>query len=286
MNIYSTLQAKGIDDGAAFILTLEGAAVEVHVYSGIVISAKSMRLSGDEIRTVLSRGEVKEISVQPRDVDPGNAQAAVVAAAFPAAATAALDMQKLTPARLVRLARILPGLIRSDAEQGAGAFDLVRRHIMALYPGFLPDAATIGTRLEKLGQEFGIVTPADQPLPGDLYAVPQWVFGRLDSIDDATLRDLALYFVLFGELPGRMITTTAERVTSLGAKPGWAILSKSAYPGLESSSSSSVFKNCRKIGDIGIDWHRDQKKTMSFTKADFDRMGLSADDKLTVILTD
>jgi len=285
MNIYSTLQAKGIDDGAAFILTLEGAAVEVHVYCGIVISAKSMRLSGDEIRTVLSRGEVKEISVQPRDVDPANAQAAVVAAAFPAAAAAAFDKKKLTPTRLVRLTRILPGLIRSDADQGAGAFDLVRQHIMALYPGFLPDAATIGTRLEKLGEEFGIVTPTDQPLPGDLHAVPQWVFGRLDSVD-AALRDWALYYVLFGELPDKMLTTTAERVTSLGAKPGRAILSKSAYPGLESSTSAAVFKNGKKIGDIGIDWHTDQKKTMAFTKADFDRLGLSADDKLTVTLTD
>jgi len=162
----------------------------------------------------------------------------------------------------------------------------VIRQISALYPGFLPDIATIKKRIDRLDEVFGISTSflAGKPLPVDIYSVPQWVFTHFDSISNNLMKEVVLYFLFFGEIFKKVITTVVEKETSLGAKQGFAILSKAVYPELQENSFALVFKGAEAAGEIKINWHTDKKTSILFTKADLDKLGLESEKKINLIL--
>lgn len=286
-NVYSLIEEKGFGDGMVFIALQDDTIINATVYSGIIISFKCPRLSFDQILAALSKGVIKDITFQKSEVNPETTQPDVVAQTFPASvAASALNPKRTVLSRLLRTVRIMSGLTRLDKDHGSKAFDIVSRQISALYPGFLPDIATIKKRIDRLDEAFGISTGflTGKPEPGDIYSVPQWVFTHFDAISNNLMREVVLYFIFFGEIFKKVITTVVEKETSLGAKLGFAILSKAAYPELKDSGSALVFKGAEKIGEIKIDWHTNKKNTILFTKADLDKLGLESGERINLIL--
>jgi hypothetical protein len=288
-NIYSLIEEKGFDDGMVFIALHDNTIINVTVYSGIIIFFKCPRLSFDQILATLSKGDIKDITFQKSAVNLETTHADVIAQTFPAAvAASALNPARTAFSRLLRIVRIMSGLTRLDNNHGGKAFDIVTRQISALYPGFLPDIATVKKRIDKLAEEFGVSTDflADKPLPIDIYSTPQWVFTHFDAIGDSLMKEVVLYFIFFGEVIKKVITAVAEKETSLGAKQGYAILSKVLHPELKDCKSATIFNGTEKIGEIKIDWHTDKKNLALFTKADLDKLGLKSGNKINLILMD
>jgi len=286
-NVYSLIEEKGFGDGIVFIALQDNTIINATVYSGIIISFKCPRLSFDQILDALSKGAIKDITFQKSEVNPETTQADVIAETFPAAvAASALNPKRTVLSRLLRTVRIMSGLTRFDKDHGSKSFDIVSRQISALYPGFLPDLATIKKRIDRINEVFGISTGflAGKPLPVDIYSVPQWVFTHFDAISNSLMKEVVLYFIFFGEVFKKVITTVAEKETSLGAKQGFAILSKVVYPELKDSGSALVFKGAEAVGEIKIDWHTDKKDAVLFTKADLDKLGLESGKKINLIL--
>jgi hypothetical protein len=286
-NVYSLIEEKGFGDGMVFIALQDDTIINATLYSGIIISFKCPRLSFEQILTALAKGAIKNITFQKAEINLDTMQADVIAESFPAAvAASALNPKRTVLSRLLRTVRIMSGLAKLDQDHGSKSFDIVSRQISALYPGFLPDSATIKKRIDRLDEAFGISTGflADRPLPGDMYSVPQWVFTQFDAISNSLMKDVVLYFIFFGEIFKRVITTVAEKETSLGAKQGFATLSKVVYPELKDSSSALIFNGAERVGEIKINWNADKKGAVLFTKADLDKVGLKSGNKINLIL--
>lgn len=287
--IYSTIEEKNFDEGIAFIMTHKNSIIEAHIYSGIIINFKCLRLSLDQICNALSSGEINEITFQRTEVRPETAQARVIAHTFPGAVAASAIAPARTPlSKLLKISRLLSSLTKSDKDEGRKAFDLICRQIILHYPGFLPDASTIKKRIGRVADEFGISTKFldNMPVPTDIYLIPEWVFSNFEAMGNGLMKDVALYYILFGEYLKKFVRTTAAMETSFGAKQGFAILSKAIYPQLQDNSIAIIFKGAEKVGEMKIDWHTDKKNTMLFTKVDLDKLGLDSGSKINLILKD
>ena len=284
--IYSVIEKKGFHDGIVFIVTQDNCSIEVHVYSGVIIWAKSPRLSLDQICETLAQVDLKEISFRESIESPDIVQAPLLARTFPAVAASAINPAATSPATLIKIVRLMPGLIKSDKDQGAHTFEVMRREIANRHAGFLSDVVTIKKRMFELDEKFGMGSLALEykAMPDDLTAMPEWIFRHLDSIKDSTMKDSILYFLFFGRMPAKVIRLKIEQATSLGAKHGRGILSKIVYPGLQDRGSASLFRGADKIGDLKIDWDKDEKEPIVMTKADLDHLGLRKDDKINIIL--
>jgi hypothetical protein len=288
-NVYSAIEEKGFDDGTVYIMTQNASVIEAHTYSGIIIFFKSLRLSFDQICEVLSQGDIKEITFQKAEVRPETARAEVLAKTFPGAmAASAINPARATRAKLIRIVRLMSGLIKANKDEETKAFESIRRQIAILYPGFLPDVATIKNRIDGLDEKFGVSTQflKDKPLPADIYSAPNWIFSNFEALGNSPVKEIVLYYLFFGESSKKIIRTTIEQETSLGAKQGYALLSKAVYPDLKDKGSVSVFKGVEKMGEIKIDWDKHENKTMAMTKADLDHMGLHKGDKINLIFED
>jgi hypothetical protein len=288
-SLYSTIEEKGFENGTVFIMTPNASVIEAHIYAGIIIFFKSLRLSFEQICEVLSSGDVKEITFRKSEVKPEIVQPAVVAQTFLGAVAASAINPTRTPLhKLLRVIYLLSCLVQTDKEEGMKAFDVMYRQISALYRGFLPDVATIAERVSRMGEEFGISTPVSsgKSLPADISAVPKWVFSNFKILAEGTMKDVILYFLFFGETYPKILKTTIGKETSLGAKQGFAILSKAVYPEFQGNSSVTIFRGAEKAGDIKIDWHTDKKSSILLTKADMDKLGLKNDDKVNLLFGD
>jgi hypothetical protein len=289
-NVYSAIEEKGFDDGTVYIMTQNASVIEAHTYSGIIIFFKSLRLSFDQICEVLSRGDIKEITFQKTEVRPEIARAEVLVKTFPGAmAASAINPARATRAKLIRIVRLMSGLIKANKDEETKAFESIRRQIAILYPGFLPDVSTIQKRIDGLGEEFGITTPFldGKPLPDEIYSVPEFIFRNFEPIGNSSvMKELVLYYLFFGEAARKVVRTTVEQETSLGAKEGHAKLSQMIYAEWKNSSLVSIFKGFDKIGNIIIDWDKHENKTIAMTKADIDHLGLRKGDKINLIFED
>lgn len=286
-SLYATIEEQGFDDGIIFMMTPNSSVIEAHLYSGIVIYFKSLRLTFDQICRTLASGDLTEITFRKSDIKPDAARGQMLEQTFPAAvAASAIHPARTTPSKLLRIVRLLPSLIKSDKEAGHKACEVMSRQISTLYPGFLPDVGAIKLRVGRLGEEFGISTTFldNKPLPGDIYSVPEWVFTHFDASMNGLMKEMVLYFIFFGEIFKKAIRTTVEKETSLGAKQGYAILSKTVYPALQDNGTAIMFNGAEKIGEIKIDWHIDKKSSVLFTKADLDKLGLESGSKINLIL--
>lgn len=276
-NMYSTIEEKGYDEGIAFIMTDNGGIIEAHLYGGIITFSKSLRLTPDQISLTFSSGDVKEVTFRKADVRLEVAHPATIAQTFPAAVAASAIKPEKTPLpRLFKVMRLMSNLAKSGKEEGTKAADIMFRQIATNYRGFLPDIATFKARIGKLSDEFGISTQflENKPMPGDIFGAVDWMFSSFETVKDGPIKDVALYFVLFGEVYQKAIKTTVEKETSLGAKPGSGILSKVVYPELKDMHTAQIFKGMEKVGEIKIDWHTDKKSVLLLTKADMDKLGL------------
>lgn len=289
-NAYSIIEEKGFDDGTVYIMTQNASVIEAHTFSGIIISFKSLRLSFDQICEVLSRGDIKEITFQKAEVQPETAQAEVLVKTFPGAmAASTINPARATRAKLIRIVRLMSVLIKANKDEGTRAFESIRRQIAILYPAFLPDVPTIQKRIDKLDEEFGVSTQflKGKPLPADIYSVPDWIFSNFEALGNSpVMKEVVLYHLFFGESSRKVVRTTVEQETSLGAKQGYAILSTVAYPELKDIGSVSIFKGVEKLGKIEISWDKHEKKTIAMTKADLDHLGLRKGDKINLIVED
>jgi hypothetical protein len=288
-SVYSIIEEKNFDDGTVFIMTPNASVIEAHTFSGIIISFKSLRLSFDQICEVLSRGDIKEITFQKDVVRPEEGRAQVLAQTFPGAvAASAIKPARTTPAKLIRIVRLMSGMIKANKDEGTKAFDILSRQIVTLYPAFLPDVPTIKNRTDGLDEKFGVSTQflKDKPLPSDIYSAPDWIFSNFEALGNSPVAEIVLYYLFFGQPSRKIIRTTIEQETSLGAKQGYALLSKAVYPELKDSGSVIVFKGVEKMGEIKIDWDKHENKTMAMTKADIDHMGLHKGDKINLIFED
>jgi hypothetical protein len=287
-DVFSMLREKNFESGTVFIVSRANFAVKLQVYHGVIITAGSLHMSLDQIEDILASGDVKQMSFAPSVVLPGAAQPAVIVRTFPASDAYAPGPDRSVPSRLLQIVRLMPGLMRADTNQGRMAFDVMRRHLSRLYPGFLTDIPAIKTRINRLNEEFGVPANALErtPMPSDLHAIPEWVFRNFDVFAENPMKEVALYFIIFGEIVKKTIMTTTERSTSLGAKEGHAKLSKVAYAEGKDSGSISIYNGIVQLGKMKIDWDRNDKKTVIMTKADLDRLGLQSGDKLNLILED
>lgn len=286
-NVYSLIEEKGFGDGLVFIALQDNTILNATIYGGIIISFKCPRLSFGQIVDALSKGAVKDISLQKSEVHLDTIQPEVIAQTFPAAvAASALNPARTSLPRLLRAVRILAGLTRADKARGGKAFDIVSRLLSMLHPGFLLDNTTIKKRADRLEEEFNISTGflADKPVPRDAYSVPQWIFTHFDAISTSPLKEVLLYFLFFGEVFEKVIRAVVEKEMSLGAKQGYALLSKAAYPALTDARSASIFNGAVKVGEIKIDWNSDRKNVVLFAKPDFDRLGLESGGTVNLIL--
>ncbi len=286
-DIYSVIEKKGFQDGIVFIVTKDNCSIEVHIYCGVIIRAKSPRLSFDQICEALSHGDLKEISFQESAESPDAAQAPLLEYTFPAAAASTINPAGTSHATLIKIVRLMSSLVKSDKDQGTRAFDVMRREITKLHPGFLIDVATIKKRMSELDEKFGLESKTFEykAVPDNLQEIPGWVFRYLDSIRDSRIKDSVLYFLFFGQMSDRMIRTKIDQATSLGAKQGHAILSKTVYPVLKDSGSASLFSGADKIGDMKIDWNIEKKSTIAITKTDLDHLGLKNGDSINLFFS-
>lgn len=284
--IYSVIEKKGFRDGIGFIVTQDNCSIEVHLYSGLIIRAKAPRLSLDQICETLAHGDLKEISFRGSAESLALVQAPLLACIFPSVAASIVNPATTSPATLIKIVRLMSGLVKSDKDQGARAFEVMRQEIAKRHSGFLSDVVMIRKRMFELDQRFGLVSLAleHKAMPDALTAIPEWLFGRLDPIKDEIMKTTVCCFLFFGRMPGRMLRVKIEQATSLGAKQGRGILSKTVYPGLTDSGAASLFRDADKIGGLKIDWDKDEKETLIMTKADLDRLGLHKDDKINIIL--
>jgi long-chain acyl-CoA synthetase len=288
-NLYSTILEKGFENGVVFIMTRNASMIEAHIYGGVIILLKSLRLSFDQICDVLSRGDIREITFQKAEVRPELAQAQTIAYTFPPTVAAmASNHARTTHSKLIRMVDLMSGLIKANKDEGAKAFDIMGRQIALLYPGFLPEVSAIQERIDRLHEEFGISTRFldGKELPADIYSVPAWVFTHFEAIDNNLMREVVLYFVLFGEVTKKIVRTTVEKESGYGAKMSHARLSKAAHPAMQDSGSAIIFRGAENIGTIKIDWHTEKKKTLSLTKTDLEAFGLDGGDKINLILAD
>jgi hypothetical protein len=287
-SIYSTIEEQGFDDGILFMMTPDSSVIEAHLYGGIIISFKSLRLSFEQICSVFSSGDLTQINFQKSEIKPETiARGQIIEKTFPGAvAASAINPAKTTPSKLIRIVRLISSLIKSDKAASHKACEIMSLHISTLYPGFLPDIAAFKSRIGRLGAALGIATTflEGKPFPSDTCSVPEWVFTHFDPIMNGLMKDVVLYFIFFGEVFKQAIRTTVEKETSLGAKQGFAILSKTVYPAMQNSGSAILFKGAEKIGEIRIDWHTDKKDAVLFTKADLDKLGLESGSKINLIL--
>jgi hypothetical protein len=285
-SLYATIEEQGFDEGTLFMMTPNNSVVEAHLYSGIIIYFKSLRLSFDEICGCLTSGDLTEITFQKSEIKPEIAQGLVIAQTFPAAiAASALNPAKTTLFKLNRIVRLMSSLIKSDKKAGHQACEIISRQVTTLYRGFLPDIPAIKSRINWLGEKFGISTNfPENKMPVDLYEIPDWVFKNIESLTDNLIRELVLYFIFFGEVFKKFIRTAVEKETSLGAKQGFAVLSKAVYPELQNSKSVILFNGAERIGDMKIDWHTDKKHSVLLTKADLDSLSLENGTKINLLL--
>ncbi|HUL00479.1 MAG TPA: hypothetical protein VLX29_06435 [Nitrospirota bacterium] len=288
-SLYSTIEEKGFENGIAFIMTPNTSVIEAHIYGGIIIYFKSLRLSFEQICGVFMSGDIKEITFRRAEVKPEIVQPQVVAQTFPGAISAsALDPARTPIPKLLRIVHLLSCLVQPDKDEGMKAFDIMCRQISMLYSGFLPDVATIKERMGRAGDEFGIPTAllSSKSLPTDVYSVPKWVFNNLQALAEGPMKDVTLYFIFFGETSNRVIKTVIGKETSLGAKQGYAILSRAVYPKFQGNQSVTIFRGIEKAGDIKIDWHTDKKSAMLLTKADMEKFGLKNDERVNLLFND
>jgi hypothetical protein len=283
-DIYSAIEKKGFRDGIGFIITKDNCSIVVHIYCGVIIRAKAPRLSFDQICETLSHGDMQEISFQESAESPDTAQAPLLAHTFPAVAASIINPAGTSHTTLIKIVRLMSGLVKSDKDQGTKAFDMMRREIAKLHPGFLIDVATIKKMMSELGEKFGLESNALEykDVPDILQEVPGWVFRHFDSIKDIRIKDIVLYFLFFGQMSDRMIRTKIDQATSLGAKRGHAIMSKTVYPVLKDSGSASLFSGADKICDMKIDWNIEKKSTIAITKIDLDHLGLKNGDAINL----
>jgi hypothetical protein len=285
-SIYKTIEEKGFDNGVAFITTPNESIIEAHIYSGIIIYIKSLRLSFDQIYGILSSGDIKEISFRKAEVKADIVQPQVITQTFPKAVSAFVTNLGTTPLiKLITVVNLLSVLTRVDEKEGMKAFDIMCRQLSTVYPEFLPEVSTLNKRMGRVADEFGI--PAEffrnKSLPANIYSAPTWVFSNLESLPTGSMKDVILYFIFFGNMFPKAIRTTVGKETSLGAKQGYATLSKAVHAELQNNSSASIFRGTEKLGDIKINWNTDKKSTALFTKADMDKLGLQNDEKVNLI---
>jgi len=288
-NLYSTILEKGFEDGVVFIMTRSASVIEAHLYGGVIILLKSLRLSFDQICDVLSRGDIREITFQKAEVRPELAQAQAIAYTFPPTVAAlASNPARTTHSKLIRMVSLMSGLVKANKDEGTRVFDGMSRQIALLYPGFLPEVSAIQGRIDRLNEEFGISTRFldGKALPADSYSVPEWVFTHFEAIDNSLMREVVLYFVLFGEMTKKIVRTTVEKESGHGAKLSYARLSKTAHPESQDSGSAVIFRGAENIGTIKIDWHTEKQRTLSLTKTDLEAFGLDGGDTINLILGD
>jgi hypothetical protein len=285
-NVYSTIEEKSFDNGVAFILTPNAGIIEAHIFSSIIIFFKSIRLSFEQICSILSTGDVKDITFRKAEINPEIIQPKVIAQTFPGALSASSMHPARTPLnKSLNILQILPCLAKKENEDGRKAFDLVCKQIATHYRGFLSDVATLGVRVDKLSEEFDISTALlrKKAMPKDTYSIPGWVFDNFASFANGPMKDIILYYVFFGEVFKKMVRTNVEKEASLGAKQGYAVLSKEIYPELQDCKTASVYRGAEKHGDIMINWHGG-KKGAFVTKADMDKLRLKEGDQVNLIL--
>src|SRR5271169_180377 len=115
-SLYSTIEEQGFDDGILFMMTPDNSVIEAHLYSGIIISFKSLRLSFDQICRAFSSGDLTQINFQKSEIKPEViARGQIIEKTFPeAVAASAINPTKTTPSRLIRIVRLISSLIKSD----------------------------------------------------------------------------------------------------------------------------------------------------------------------------
>lgn len=286
-SFYATIEEKGFDTGIAFIMAQNASVIEAHLYSGVVIFFKSLRMTFEQISDILARGDIREVTFRKAEIRPETAQARVVGLTFPAAiAASAMSPSRTSLSRLLRIVRLMSSLTKVDRVEGMNAFDIMSRQLSLLYPRFLLDSSTLKKRISKISDEFGIETRfLDQkPMPPDIYSFPDWVVSNFSAVPDSLMREVVLYYVFFGEVFKKFIRTIVEKEASLGAKQGYAALSQEAYPGLQDSGSAAVYRGAEKVGDIKLNWSTSKKNAALFTKADLDKLGLNNGDTIELIL--
>lgn len=288
VNMYAAIEEKGYNEGTAYVMTENGGIIEVHIYGGIVFFAKSLKLGPEQVLLALAGGNVSEFTFRKAAVKPETAQPSLLAHTFPAAvAASALNPEKMSLSRLFKVIQLICGLMRSGKEDGVNIGGVMLRQLGTFYRGFVPDVATLQKRIGRQTEEFGVPVSflEGKPMPGDVYAAADWIIKNFETVKDSPMKEVALYFVLFGEVHGKAVKTTIEKETSLGGKQGVGVLSKVAYADLKDMQTAQIYKGIEKVGDIKIEWHSSSKKeTLLLTKADMDKMGLENGKKVALIL--
>ena len=285
-SVYTTIEEKGFYNGKAFIMTPNASVIEAHILKGIIIFCKSLRLSCEQICDVLSNGDIKDITFQKADISADVAQPQVFIQTIAGALSAcAMNPSQSILPRVLCIFQLLANLIKREKADGIKAFDLISRQISQHHQGFLPDVSTLSDRIGQASENFGISTATfiNKLLPADMSSVPEWVLGNFGPLADNVMKDVFLYHVLFGETLRKVIKTNAETDASLGAKKGYAGMSKSAYPELQIYRSANIFRGLEKLGDMPLRWHTDKKRTALFTKIDMDKFGLTNDEMINLI---
>jgi len=285
-SIYTAIEEKGFDNGIVYIMTPNASIIEAHVYNGIIIFCKSLRLSSEQILSVLKSGEIKELTFQKGDIKPEIAQSQVIAQTITGALAAPAKDPARTPlTKLLSAFKLLSSITNKEKLDRTAVFDLVCKQMSVYYRGFLSDVSTLGLRIDTACRELGIskalITSA--PPPTDMYSLPEWVFNNFSALPNGPMKDMLLYYIFFGEMPRSVIRTTIEKNASLGAKQGYVVLSKTVYPAFQTHSTAAVFRGMQSLGDISISWHTDKKNAALFTKTDMDRLGLNNEETISLI---
>jgi hypothetical protein len=282
--LYSIVRNKGLEDGIAYIVTGGAHLIEAQLYGGVIINVKSRTLSHDQIVEHLLAGDVKKVDVSQGDIKADAVQAGTIRDIFRASSQFVLTPGGIIPRRLFKLLRLL-GSLAPDGARDFGAFDIITAEIMKRYANFSLDRALVRKRMEDFSNEFLIAVPSldSRPMPADDHYMPGWI---LESVvmPESQFKDILIHYICFGEMFTPVLRTSVKKESGIGAKMGFARMSKTVYGTAAVSNNVVIFKGMTRMGDLHLTWHSENKSGILVTQADIEKLDIKDGDTVSLVL--
>lgn len=283
--IFSLIESKKIDNGAAFIITEGNHIIEASLYGGFIIHLKCRALSLDQIVDTLSGDKTKDVNVNPAQPRLDLLQPAAIEKTFPLSSPYLFDAAVISPRRLVMILRLMGQLVRAG-DEGLAAFDVISHELAKRYPKFSLDGATLQKRMQWFRDQYGIqaLSAVGRTAPPEGYETVPWAFDMTATLDEGLITDSLHCFTFLGDLFQFIFRAPAKKEAGLGAKNGHVRVSSAVYETQRDSRSVMLFRAEKKLGELEINWHSDKRPELFVTKNDLEKLRIGDGDHLNVIL--
>jgi hypothetical protein len=282
--IYSALKTKNIEEGIAFLVTSESHLIELHLYGNIITNIKSRHMPAVQIAGQLNSLTLKDTNISAAPVRLAQAQPDIIMATFMPSAPFALNADMWSPARRVRVIRLLAHLQAEASGAGTKAAVLIAAEITRRYPDFSLNRHTIEKRVSSFAEEFRfpLAFLASSSLPDDELATPAWVVAAMKDLPQL-LETILVNDLIFGTTLHKLFEGKVKRENTLETKRGCVRISRIMYPLAATTGFVSLFRGKQLVGSFHITPLDDRRLDIHIADEDASSASLGDGDPLHLI---